>query len=140
MGGEQKTSDAASLHPDAQSVLHSSGMIAANVVSHEPLQDLRVRLYWLMSLRVLVVTVLLGLSTILEIGKTEPVLTFLPLIIFTYVMTIVYALALRYVVTPPLLIHFAYLQVGVDLLLETYLVAKTGGIESPFSVFYVITV
>ena len=140
MGGEQKTSDAASLRPDAQSVLHSSGMIAANVISHEPLQDLRVRLYWLMSLRVLVVTVLLGLSTILEIGKTEPVLTFLPLIIFTYIITIVYALALRYVVTPPLLIHLAYLQVGIDLLLETYLVAKTGGIESPFSVFYVITV
>jgi len=140
MGAEQKTSYAVSLRPEAQSVLHSGGMIAANVVAQEPMQDLRVRLYWLMGLRVLVVTVLLGLSTILEIGKAQPVLTFLPLIIFTYVMTIVYALALRYVVTPPLLIHFAYLQVGLDLLLETYLVAKTGGIESPFSVFYIITV
>ncbi|HEX3204147.1 MAG TPA: hypothetical protein VHQ67_05295, partial [Nitrospiraceae bacterium] len=82
-------------------------MTTANTINQEPLDDLRVRLYWLMGLRVLVVTVLLGLSTMLQIGKSEPVLTFLPLIVFTYVVTIVYALALRYIVTPPLLIHFA---------------------------------
>src|SRR6476659_6969940 len=140
MEGEQKSSRTASFLPDAQPVLHCSGMTTANTINQEPLDDLRVRLYWLMGLRVLVVTVLLGLSTMLQIGKSEPVLTFLPLIVFTYVVTIVYALALRYIVTPRLLIHFAYLQVGIDLLLETYLVAKTGGIESPFSVFYIITV
>lgn len=93
-----------------------------------------------MGLRVLVVTVLLGLSTVLQIGKSQPVAAFYPLIAFTYLITILYAVGLRYVVSPVLLSHLAYLQVGIDLLLETYLVAKTGGIESPFSVFYIITV
>jgi two-component system sensor histidine kinase PilS (NtrC family) len=32
------------------------------------------------------------------------------------------------------------MQVGVDFLLETVLVARTGGVESPFAVLYVITV
>lgn len=93
-----------------------------------------------MGFRVVVVTLLLGLSAVLQIGKSQPVLAFYPLIACTYVITILYAFALRYLISPALLQQFAYLQVGIDLLLETYLVAKTGGIESPFSVFYIITV
>lgn len=93
-----------------------------------------------MGFRVVVVTLLLGLSTVLQLGKSQPVLAFYPLIAFTYIVTIIYALALRYLVSPSLVPQLAYLQVGVDLLLETYLVSRTGGIESPFSVFYIITV
>ena len=104
------------------------------------MENLRIRLYWLMGFRVVVVTLLLGLSTVLQIGKSQPVFAFYPLIACTYVITILYAFALRYLVSTALLQQFAYLQVGIDLLLETYLVAKTGGIESPFSVFYIITV
>jgi two-component system sensor histidine kinase PilS (NtrC family) len=104
------------------------------------MENLRIRLYWLMGFRVAVVTLLLGLSTVLQIGKSQPVFPFYPLIAFTYIITILYAVGLRYVVSPVLLSQFAYLQVGIDLFLETYLVAKTGGIESPFSVFYIITV
>ncbi|WP_447977837.1 two-component system sensor histidine kinase NtrB [Candidatus Nitrospira bockiana] len=106
----------------------------------QAMEDLRIRLYWLMGFRVVVVTLLLGLSTMFQIGKSQPVLTFFPLIAITYALTVAYALALRYLLRPALLPQFAYLQVVVDLLLETYLVAKTGGIESPFSVFYIITV
>lgn len=104
------------------------------------MENLRIRLYWLMGFRVVVVTLLLGLSAVLQIGKSQPVFTFYPLIACTYVITILYAFALRYLISTSLLPQFAYLQVGIDLLLETYLVAKTGGIESPFSVFYIITV
>jgi len=93
-----------------------------------------------MGFRVVVVTLLLGLSAVLQIGKSPPVLAFYPLIVCTYLVTILYALTLRYLISAALLQPFAYLQVGIDLLLETYLVAKTGGIESPFSVFYIITV
>lgn len=93
-----------------------------------------------MGFRVVVVTLLLGLSAVLQIGKSPPVLAFYPLIACTYLVTILYALTLRYLISAALLQPFAYLQVGIDLLLETYLVAKTGGIESPFSVFYIITV
>jgi two-component system sensor histidine kinase PilS (NtrC family) len=104
------------------------------------MENLRIRLYWLMGFRVVVVTLLLGLSAVLQIGKSQPAFAFYPLIAGTYLVTILYALTLRYLISAALLQPFAYLQVGIDLLLETYLVANTGGIESPFSVFYIITV
>lgn len=112
----------------------------ASINRDEAAKDLRIRLYWLMGFRLIVVTLLLGVSTMVQIGKSQPVLTFLPLIAFTYGLTVVYTVLLRYVLAPRWLAHFAYLQLTVDLGLETYLVANTGGIESPFSVFYIITV
>lgn len=104
------------------------------------MDDLRIKLHWLMALRVVVVTLLLGLSIAFQIGKGGLVPTFYALIVFTYGITIVYALTLRYLTTPLALTRFAYLQVGVDLLLETFLIARTGGVESQFPVLYVITV
>lgn len=93
-----------------------------------------------MGLRVVVVTLLLGLSIAFQVGRGELVPTFYRLIIATYAITIVYAVTLRYLNTAPRLIRFAYCQILVDLLLETFLVARTGVVESPFSVLYVITV
>ena len=104
------------------------------------MDDLRGKLHWLMGLRVVVVTLLLGLSLAFQVAKGELVLTFYALIVFTYGITIAYALALRYLTSPTALAQFASLQLGLDLLLETFLVTRTGGIESPFSVLYVITV
>jgi two-component system sensor histidine kinase PilS (NtrC family) len=104
------------------------------------MEDLRGKLHWLMGLRVVVVTLLLGLSLAFQFAKGELVLTFYALIIVTYAITIVYALTLRYVKTPSALRQFASVQVGMDLLLETFLVARTGGIDSPFSALYVSTV
>jgi two-component system sensor histidine kinase PilS (NtrC family) len=93
-----------------------------------------------MGLRVLVVTLLLGLSLAFQATRGELVPTFSALIVSTYVMTIVYAVLLRYLTTPGSLVAFTWVQVGMDFFLETVLVAKTGGIESPFAVLYVITV
>jgi two-component system sensor histidine kinase PilS (NtrC family) len=104
------------------------------------MDDLRTRLHWLMGLRVVVVTLLLGLSIAFQIGRGELVPTFYRLIIVTYAITIVYAITLRYLNTTPRLIRLAYCQILVDLLLETFLVARTGVVESPFSVLYVMTV
>ncbi len=104
------------------------------------MDDLRNRLYWLMGFRVAVVTLLLGLSLVLQTGRDEPVQTFYTLIVFIYAITIAYAVVLRFMANPRLLTTMAYVQVGVDLLLETFLVARTGGIESPFAVFYMVTV
>src|SRR6185436_13249556 len=75
-----------------------------------------------------------------QFAKGELVLTFYALIVVTYAITIVYALTLRYLKTPSALRQFASVQVGMDLLLETFLVARTGGIDSPFSALYVSTV
>lgn len=100
----------------------------------------KTRIQWLMGLRVLLVTLLLGLSLTFQVTKGEPAGTFYALIIFTYAITIPYALVLRRLTSSEALLRFAWIQIGIDFLLETILVARTGGIESPFAVLYVITV
>lgn len=105
-----------------------------------PLDELRARLHWLMGLRVVVVTLLLGLSIAFQVGRGELVATFSALIVFTYSITIAYAVTLRYLTSSQQLRSFAYFQVVMDLLLESFLVARTGVVESPFSVLYVVTV
>lgn len=102
--------------------------------------EIKARIQWLMGLRVLVVTLLLGLSLTFQVTRGEQVETFYSLIVFTYAVTILYALTLRYVVTAAALVQLAWVQIGIDFLLETVLIARTGGIESPFLVLYVISV
>ncbi|MDF0652341.1 MAG: ATP-binding protein [Nitrospira sp.] len=102
--------------------------------------DIRTRIYWLMGWRVVIVTLLLGLSLAFQVTKGERVETFYALIIFTYVVTMLYAFLFRRLTTPQLLAQFAWAQIAVDFLLETVLIARTGGIESPFAVLYVISV
>ncbi len=102
--------------------------------------EIKTRIQWLMGLRVLVVTLLLGLSLTFQVTRGEQVETFYSLIVFTYAITIIYALALRYVITAGALVQLALVQIGIDFLLETVLIARTGGIESPFLVLYVISV
>lgn len=101
---------------------------------------LKTRIQWLVGLRALVVSLLLGLSLTFQVTRGEQVETFYSLIVFTYVITIVYALTLRYLTAPEALVRFAWVQIGIDFLLETVLIARTGGIESPFIVLYVISV
>lgn len=93
-----------------------------------------------MGWRVVLVTLLLGLSLAFQVTKGERVETFYALIIFTYAVTILYALLFRQLTTPHVLVRFAWTQVAIDFLLETVLIARTGGIESPFAVLYVISV
>ena len=100
----------------------------------------RSRLHWLMGLRVMIVTLMLGLSLTFEATKGEQVETFYALIILTYALTIPSALLLRKLDSQAALTAFFWTQLAIDFLLETVLVARTGGIESPFVVLYVITV
>ena len=104
------------------------------------MNELRARLHWLMGLRVTFVTLILGLSLIFEATKGTQVETFYALIILTYTLTIPSALLLRVLSTASALAVFFWTQVSIDFLLETILVARTGGIESPFAVLYIITV
>ena len=102
--------------------------------------DIKTRIYWLMGLRVVVVTLLLGLSLTFQVTKGERVETFYALIVFTYGVTILYAVVLRRLSSSEALVRFSWVQITVDFLLETVLIARTGGIESPFAVLYVISV
>jgi len=93
-----------------------------------------------MGWRVVLVTLLLGSSLAFEVTKGERVETFYALIIFTYAVTILYAFLFRRLAAPQALVQFAWAQIAVDFLLETILIARTGGIGSPFAVLYVISV
>ena len=101
---------------------------------------LRARLHWLMGLRVAIVTLMLGLSLVFQATKGEQVETFYALIVLTYILTIPSVLLLRQFNTPSTLAGFFWVQVGIDFFLETLLVARTGGVESPFAVLYIMTV
>ncbi|MEO5630302.1 MAG: hypothetical protein ABIQ24_06160, partial [Nitrospiraceae bacterium] len=104
------------------------------------MNDLRIRLYWIMGLRMAFVTLMLGLSLAFQVGKGGQVETFYTLIIVTYILTIPSAILLRALTQPASLTILFWAQVGIDFLLETVLVIRTGGIESPFAVLYVMTV
>ncbi len=93
-----------------------------------------------MGWRVVIVTLLLGLSLAFQVTRGERVETFYALIIFTYTATLFYAFLSRQLTDPEHLVQFAWAQIVVDFLLETILIARTGGIESPFAVLYVISV
>jgi two-component system sensor histidine kinase PilS (NtrC family) len=104
------------------------------------MDDLRIRLRWLMAFRVAIVTFLLGLSLVFQATRGAQAETFYALIILTYALTIPSALVLRRFTSPTALSAFFWTQLGIDFLLETVLVARTGGVESPFAVLYVMTV
>ena len=93
-----------------------------------------------MAFRVMIVTLLLGLSLLFQVTRGGQVETFYALIVLTYTLTIPSALVLLYLTSPTALTVLFWTQVGVDFLLETILVVRTGGIESPFAVLYVMTV
>ena len=104
------------------------------------MNDLRVRLYWIMGLRMALVTLMLGLSLAFQVAKGGWIETFYALIIVTYILTIPSVILLRVFTSPTALTILFWVQVVIDFLLETVLIARTGGIESPFLVLYVISV
>lgn len=93
-----------------------------------------------MGLRMALVTLMLGLSLAFQVAKGGRIDTFYSLIIATYLLTIPSVLLLRVLTAPVALTVFFWVQVGIDFILETVLVARTGGVESPFAVLYVMTV
>jgi len=102
-------------------------------------EEMRTKLKWLMVLRVVIVTLLLGASIVLQVGYShigKTTTSFSYLIASTYCLTILYSLLLNRLKQIGL---FAYGQILIDLIFETVLVYLTGGIESPFSSFYMIT-
>lgn len=98
------------------------------------------RMKWLMALRILLVTFLLGLPLLLQLNYFKnpwSIVTFYFLIGSTYFLTLVYAFLISWTRYPLFFISF---QLAVDLLFETALIVVTGGIDSPFSFLYVITI
>lgn len=102
------------------------------------MEALRDKLKWLMGIRVAVVTLTLGVLIYFQIGKsTQSIPAYYGLIVATYLLTILYGVLIKRVER---LVLFAYVQIGVDILFETALVALTGGVESPFSLLYIMSI
>ena len=100
------------------------------------------KLQWLMFLRVVMITLLLGSMLALE-GANDPLstaarLSLLWLIIGTYGLTIVYAVILKQLRSA--FETFAYIQLFIDLLCSAAIVSLTGGTESLFLFMFSLTV
>jgi len=101
------------------------------------------RLQWLMLLRVVFTTVLLGSTIVVQVLNrdapliTPPLLMLYGLIGSVYVLTFLYILVLKRF-GPSL--RFTYGQIGVDTLFVTSLIYVTGGIASVFSFLYLVVI
>ncbi|MEO5657630.1 MAG: ATP-binding protein [Nitrospiria bacterium] len=104
-------------------------------------ETIQAKLKWLIGLRVVVVTVFLGLFLALETGPHGGGTSrlFFSLIVGTYGLTILYTLALSWL-SPRWGGAFSALQLGGDLGCITVVVAATGGIESPFTFLYPLVI
>lgn len=97
-------------------------------------QELLKKVKALMLLRVLVVTGFIGALIAFQKALTLPnIVPISFLIATTYLLTIIYAVSLRWVKR---LNRFCYLQIGGDILLEAGVIYITGGIDSPFSILF----
>jgi len=101
------------------------------------------RLQWLMLLRVVFTTVLLGSTIAVQVLHrsapfvTPPLLMLYGLIGSIYVLTFLYILVFKRF-GPSL--RFTYGQIGIDTLFVTLLIYVTGGIASVFSFLYLVVI
>ena len=100
---------------------------------------LRKNVAWLIAIRVVISTILLGSATFMRVTETGSFAAdpFFFLIGLTYALTIGYALALRLVERHRWLID---LQLGIDALVVSAFIYFTGGITSYFTSLYVLPV
>jgi two-component system sensor histidine kinase PilS (NtrC family) len=102
---------------------------------------LRLKLQWLMGIRVAIVSLTLGVWIYLQIGRhATSVPASYSLIVIVFLLTIGYSLIINRLQSLKSLERFASIQIGIDIFCESVLVAITGGVESPFSVLYVISI
>jgi two-component system sensor histidine kinase PilS (NtrC family) len=101
--------------------------------------DLRRRLGWLIAIRAVISTILLGSATFAELTApgSFPVDPFFFLIGLTYALTILYALTLRFVHAHRWLVD---VQMAGDALVVSAFIYFTGGIASFFSSLYVLPI
>ena len=100
------------------------------------------RLQLLMFLRVGLVSLLLGVAVIIQVRETktyfgEILNAHYFLIASIYFLTFFYAVALKYIKS---LSRFAYLQLLLDTIFITAIIYTTGGIESIFSLLYLLNI
>jgi two-component system, NtrC family, sensor histidine kinase PilS len=104
--------------------------------------DLRRRITYLMLFRLVLISLVLGATVVISLFNdvdldTPSSLALLGLIGLTYLLTIIYALAINRVQNR---LRFAYTQLGIDLVLAALLVHITGGAQSAYSFFFPVSI
>lgn len=118
------------------------GIVKTQAVKENIRDPLFEKIKWLMFFRVVVITLVLGATAVIQIQKGiffSPVspLPFYFLLGLTYALTLIYVLLLRRLRN---LRKFAYAQVLGDVFFITLLIYFTGGIESIFSWLYLFSI
>ena len=101
--------------------------------------ELRRQLAWLIGIRAIVSTMLLGSATLVQLnapGLVRADLSFF-LIGLTFALTVLWAVTLRFVDRHPWLVD---LQLGCDVLIVSAFFCVTGGITSYFSLLFVLPI
>lgn len=101
--------------------------------------DLRRQLAWLIGIRAIISTLLLGSATLVQVNAPGllPLDPFFFLVGLTFGLTVLWALTLRFVDRWPWLVD---LQLVCDVLVVSAFIAITGGITSYFSLLYVLPI
>jgi two-component system, NtrC family, sensor histidine kinase HydH len=104
--------------------------------------DLYHKLEWLMFLRVIFTSLLLGSTTILQFSQrpfplTGPVIIFYGLITTIFLLSFCYALIFKHIKRK---LVFAYIQIGADTFTVTVIIFVTGSFASIFSFLYLVVI
>jgi len=116
-----------------------AGVSSKEQVSPEYLSG---RLQWLMFLRLIFVTALLGSSILVQFKEREsliapPLLVLYGLIAAIYILTFIYIIVFKRFKAS---LRFAYVQIGIDTLFVSLLIYVTGSIASVFSFLYLVVI
>lgn len=114
-------------------------MVKESVLSES---DFSIRIKWLMFLRILFSSLLLGSTMIVHFGKPHPTmekpLIFLyGLIAAIFFLSVIYTLLLRKFQNN---IYFGYVQVGIDTVIVSIIIFLTGSYYSLFSFLYLVVI
>ena len=110
--------------------------------SNKPEDDLYHKLEWVMFLRVIFTSLLLGSTTILQFSEkpfplTGPFIVFYGLIITIFLFSFCYALIFKHIKRK---LVFAYIQIGIDTVTVTAIIFVTGSFTSIFSFLYLVVI
>ncbi len=136
------TSGAATTSSDSLAAMAAAAAVAPAAPEASAPPDRRRRLTYLMLFRVVLISLVLGATTLLYLlADVDPgragALGLYGIIGITYLLTLVYALWLR---SSRAITRLAHLQLAGDLVIATVLMHMTGGAQSAYTFFFPLTV
>ena len=109
---------------------------------YAPQDELQQKLRWLIYLRVVFTTLLLGSTVFIHINRPDPALKFSISILYgiiaaLFILSLVYAVLRSHIRRETM---FAYVQVAIDCMVVTLVILVTGSIDSIFSFLYLVVI